>query len=457
MLNSKEKLYDFIKMKYNISPDISDRYNLLYFEKAKQSLLYYKDFTQVSDRLLFPIKDHETGLIVGYQCRNANLKLTERCKYINISDYEDKLDIGDNGKKYRKMIPLPIGNFLFNLYELKDESIKSIWITEGIADAIKLNSLAYKTISPGQSNLTEHQIQLLDRFWGKDLEINLFFDTDSHKIGQTNSIKIAYKLWQFGFKNINIIRTYAELGKDITDCSVKLKDDAILVTFINLWYKYAYKFRPAPNEDLDTLINTGVYNKDTALKIDPRDIERQIEFSIKYNDIKDYIGYMDKNIGKDPISKLQNGDIIFIHELITKIKENLKDKVDDTVNSESLCNPLDINISVSEDITSVESNLDPLFTKLSDAQIFLLKKKFDIETLKIIDEYLTEKQINSIVWQVKANKDFDLNNSLKSSSYKEKINNKDTFTTNTTRTDFSIIDKDFKPVFPEDPNDPAPF
>ena len=457
LLNSKEKLYEFIKMKYNISPDIVDKYNLIFFEKTNQPLLYYKDFTQVSDRVLFPVNDHETGLIVGYQGRNANLNLTERCKYINISDYKDDLDIDDKGKEYRKMISLSIGSFLFNLHELKDENLSSIWITEGIADAIKLSSLGYSTISPGQSNLTEHQIQLLDRYWSKDLEINLFFDTDGHKIGQTNSIRIAYKLWQFGFKNINIIRTYAELGKDITDCSVKLKDETLLIKFLELWYKDAFKFKPASNEDLGSLIETNVYNEDAALKVDPRDIKKEVEFAIKYDDIKDFIGAMDRNISKNPITKLKNGDITFIHELVLKTKANFDNTVsNNTLKSETNNVSLDTGISEIGTVTTTENSAYISFRKLSPNQVFCLKKKFDAHTVNLIDEYLTDKQISTIISQVKSNNDLDILKYLMSSKYKEtlipiKDNTKDT----TPNLNHSY--KDLTPIYPSFPDDDAPF
>ena len=425
-LNSKEKLYEFIKMKYNISPDIADKYGLIYFEKARQSLLHYKDFTQISDRLLFPVKEHETGLVVGYQCRNINLKLTERCKYINISDYNDNLNTYDDEREYRSMIPLPIGNFLFNLYELKDELLSNIWITEGIADAIKLTSLGYKSISPGQSNLTEHQIQLLDRYWGKDIEINLFFDTDSHKIGQTNSIRIAYKLWQFGFKNINIIRTYAEIGKDITDCSVKLKDDTLLVTFVNLWYKYSYKFNPALNEDLNTLIKTKIYTQDTALTIDPRCIKDEIEFATKYSDITEFIPLIDQEIRKNPMPKIKNGDISFIRELVLKVKDNYINNDLYSIQKPKISNIISDNSAVVKEISSdTENNPNYSYEKLSANQVFVLKNRFNEDTIKNIDKYLTDKQINGIVWRITRNHDFDINKFLMSSDYKKTLYTKE--------------------------------
>lgn len=456
-LNSNEKLYEFIMMKYNITPDIIDKYELIFFEKANQPLLHYKDFTQISDRVLFPVKDHETGLIVGYQGRNTNLKLTERCKYINISDYNDNLDTDDNGKEYRKMIPLPIGNFLFNLYELKDEPLSNVWITEGIADAIKLTSLGYKSISPGQSNITEHQIQLLDRYFGKDIEINLFFDTDSHKVGQTNSIKIAYKLWQFGFKNINIIRTYAEIGKDITDCSVKLKDDNLLVIFINLWYKYAYKFIQAPNEDLDALIKTKVYNQDTALTIDPRYIKDEIEFATKYSDINEFIPLMDQEIRKNPVAKIKNGDISFIRELVLKARENSNNNDPNSTQIPKITNILpDTSAVVVEKTSNTETNSGVSFARLSPKQVFILKKRHDDETIKNIDNYLTDKQINSIIWKINTNQDFDINKYLMSSKYKETLYSKDD-TINDSTHSHSSFDADLIPVDSTFCDDDAPF
>lgn len=88
--------------------------------------------------------------------------------------------------------------------------------------------MGYDAVSLGQANLTDYQIYLIDKYFGKDVTLNLFFDNDDNKIGQNKSIAAAYRLWQFGFRNIRIINTFKEMGKDITDCSVKLRDDDML-------------------------------------------------------------------------------------------------------------------------------------------------------------------------------------------------------------------------------------
>src|SRR5690606_29358734 len=154
---------------------------LIFFDKSSQHQLYYSDFFMLNNRVLFPVRDHETGIIVGYQCRQTDLSAPRHYKYLNITDYQDNLITNENGTTYRDFVPFKVGNFLFNLYELKGKCINTLWITEGIADAIKLSSMGYDAVSLGQANLTDYQIYLIDKYFGKDVTLNLFFDNDDNK------------------------------------------------------------------------------------------------------------------------------------------------------------------------------------------------------------------------------------------------------------------------------------
>ena len=166
---------------------------------------------------------------------------------------------------------------MFNLFEIKENKVTKLLVTEGVADCLKLISLGYiNAVSPGQSNLTDEQINLLKHYFGCEIEVLLFFDNDNNNIGQCNSIQIAYKLWKSGFRNIKIVRTFPGQGKDLTDVAVAIQNDSQLRMLIDLWEKNAYVFSPASEEHLNVLLNSGYYTDSEVFSIDPRDIEEEI-------------------------------------------------------------------------------------------------------------------------------------------------------------------------------------
>jgi len=401
-LNSVDKLTDYMSKKYNIDIDTALKYGLIFFDKSSQHQLYYSDFFMLNNRVLFPVRDHETGIIVGYQCRRTDLSAPRHYKYLNITDYQDNLITNENGTTYRDFVPFKVGNFLFNLYELKGKCINTLWITEGIADAIKLSSMGYDAVSLGQANLTDYQIYLIDKYFGKDVTLNLFFDNDDHKIGQNKSIAAAYRLWQFGFRNIRIISTFKELGKDITDCSVKLHDDNMLRLLISLWEKQAYSFTPASNEDLNTLLKTGLYTENEIMCIDPRDINQMTNFAeaiVKHIDLKD-MTYQQLAILKK-LCCFTEEEIKILLNLSTKDYHDMQD-ADETENV--VKENININAGNAQEERNVEENL----INISKAQLFHLKKRFDLDLIKKIDNECSRKQIAAIVGNIIKNKDFDV-------------------------------------------------
>jgi DNA primase len=279
--NSIYKLHDFMFKKYYISGDIIEKYGLVYFDRQSQSKLTHSNFYGLSDRVIFPFKDHNSGIIVGLHCRHVLYKKEEGKskqwgKYSNILDYGE-LKTKDNGYQYYGIKSFSIGQFLFNLFEIKDNKVTKLWITEGVADCLKLISLGYiSAVSPGQSNLTDEQINLLKHYFGCEIEVLLFFDNDNNNIGQCNSIQIAYKLWKSGFRNIKIVRTFPGQGKDLTDVAVAIQNDSQLRMLIDLWEKNAYVFSPASEEHLNVLLNSGYYTDSEVFSIDPRDIKEEI-------------------------------------------------------------------------------------------------------------------------------------------------------------------------------------
>lgn len=401
-LNSVDKLSDFMSKKYNIDIDTALRYGLIYFDKASQKQLYYSDFFMLNDRVLFPVQDHETGIVVGYQCRQTDLNAPKQYKYLNVTDYQDNLTANKNGTAFRNFVPFKPGNFLFNLYELKNKCINALWITEGIADAIKLSCMGYDAVSSEQANLTDFHIYLIDKYFGKNITINLFFDNDEHKVGQSKSIAAAYRLWQFGFRNIRIINTFKEMGKDITDCSVKLHDDDMLRLFINHWEKQAYSFAPASNEDLSALLKTGLYSESEILFIDPRDVERIISFGEMLNRYLDF-----KNMTYQQLKLLKKLCSFKEDEIKILLSLSTKDFLD-VQNTNETEAAIKENSNTNIDSTQEEGNVEGSLINISKAQLFHLKKRFDIGIIKKIDNECSKKQIAAIVGNIIRNKDFDV-------------------------------------------------
>ena len=401
-LNSVDKLTDYMSKKYNIDIDTALKYGLIYFDKSSQHQLYYSDFFMLNNRVLFPVRDHETGIIVGYQCRRTDLSAPRHYKYLNITDYQDNLITNENGTTYRDFVPFKVGNFLFNLYELKGKCINTLWITEGIADAIKLSSMGYDAVSLGQANLTDYQIYLIDKYFGKDVTLNLFFDNDDNKIGQNKSIAAAYRLWQFGFRNIRIINTFKEMGKDITDCSVKLRDDDMLRLFINHWEEQAYSFAPVSNEDLSALLKTGLYSESEILFIDPRDVERIISFGEMLNKYLDF-----KNMNYQQLKLLKKLCSFKEDEIKILLSLSTKDFLD-VQNTNETEAAIKENSNTNIDSTQEEGNVEGSLINISKAQLFHLKKRFDIGIIKKIDNECSKKQIAAIVGNIIRNKDFDV-------------------------------------------------
>ena len=67
-----------MQKKYYISAgDIIEKYGLMYFDRQSKSKLTHPNFYGLSDRVIFPFKDHNSGIIVGLHCRLALYKKGE--------------------------------------------------------------------------------------------------------------------------------------------------------------------------------------------------------------------------------------------------------------------------------------------------------------------------------------------------------------------------------------------
>lgn len=407
--SSIDKLKDFMHKKYYISGDIIEKYGLMYFDRQSQSKLTHPNFYGLSDRVIFPFKDHKSGIIAGLHCRLASHKKGEekskhRAKYLNIVDYGE-FKTKDNGYQYYGIKPFSIGQFLFNLFEIKDNKVTKLWITEGVADCLKLISLGYiSAVSPGQSNLTDEQINLLKHYFGCEIEVLLFFDNDNNNIGQCNSIQIAYKLWNSGFRKIKIVRTFPGQGKDLTDVAAAIQDDNQLQMLIDLWEKNAYAFSPASEEHLNILLNSGYYTDAEVFSIDPRDIEEEIA---KVNLLKK----LSQQNGIDIKELKQIKNITSILELKTNnSNDNTKDNVFEPAGTPHITPPSRNEVELCKTDTSQKTEY--YFMNISDAQLYRLKQKFDMDTIKEIDEKCTKEQIIDIVGKIISGIPFELDEYL---------------------------------------------
>ena len=434
--NSIDKLQDFMQKKYYISAgDIIEKYGLMYFDRQNQSKLTHPNFYGLSDRVIFPFKDHNSGIILGLHCRHVLYKKEEGKskqwgKYSNILDYGE-LKTKDNGYQYYGIKSFSIGQFLFNLFEIKENKVAQLWITEGVADCLKLISLGYvNAVSPGQSNLTDEQINLLKHYFGCEIEIFLFFDNDNNNIGQCNSIQIAYKLWKSGFRNIKIVRTFPGQGKDLTDVAVAIQNDSQLRMLIDLWEKNAYVFSPASEEHLNVLLNSGYYTDSEVYSIDPRNIEDEIA-KVK----------LLKKLSKHPdldIKELKEIKDINITSITEPDMNNAKSNTNNCKFELNRTDPLPASPCCEAELckTDTSQKTEYYFMNISDAQLYRLKQKFDIDTIKEIDEKCTREQIINIVGKIINGIPFELDEYFSPEKF----------------TPPTLVDEDFKPILvePED-------
>ena len=430
--NSIDKLQDFMHKKYYISGGTIEKYGLIYFDRQNQSKLTHPNFYGLSDRVIFPFRDHKSGIITGLHCRLVSHKKEEKskqkAKYLNIVDYGE-LKTKGNGYQYYGIKSFSIGQFLFNLFEIKNNKVTKLWITEGVADCMKLISLGYiNAVSPGQSNLTDEQINLLKHYFSTEIEILLFFDNDTNNIGQCNSIQIAYKLWNSGFRKIKIVRTFPGQGKDLTDVAVAIQDDSQLKMLIDLWEKNAYAFSPASKEHLNVLLNSRYYTDAEVFSIDPRDIEEEIA---KVNLLKK----LGQQNGIDIKELKQIKNITSILELKTNnSNDNTKDNVFEQAGTTHITPPSRNGVELCK--TDISQKTEYYFMNISNAQLYWLKQKFDMATIIEIDEKCTREQIINMVGKIINGIPFELDEYLSPEKF----------------TPPTLVDENFNPIIvePED-------
>lgn len=443
LLNSNQVLYDFMMRKYNISQETADKFGLVCFTKDKCKHLTHPDFFMLNDRVLFPYRDDESGIIVGYQSRSINPNIKKEYKYLNLADYKNNLTI-ENGNIYREFKPFIIGCFLFNLFEIKDRHIDNLWITEGAADTMLLSELGFYSIAAGQSNLTDEQIYLINKHFGNKIRINLFFDCDSNEVGQNNSIRIAYRLYQFGFRNIHIIRTYQELGKDLSDCAVKLKDKEVLKRLVNAWEQDAYRFQAASNDELNELYMSNFYSEAKLMTVDPRKIKEEIAF-IKFLNTVINTSHINSEDLKN-IMKLKYNPIETLNTFVVKTKEYGGISLEKA----KVTSELYEKVKAQDDLSQVNTNK---FENLTGRQAYTLMQHFSIEIVNQIDAQCNKKQISLIISNIKRNVEFDINDFLKKSWKRDKTKAEVDDTQNEYHPPRYEFEKDgsFKTIFEEEP------
>jgi DNA primase len=239
---------------------------------------------------------------------------------------------------------------------------------------------------------------------------------------------MAYKLWNSGFRNIKIVRTFPGQGKDLTDVAVAIQNDSQLKMLIDLWEKNAYAFSPASEEHLNILLNSGYYTDSEVFSIDPRDIEEEIA---KFNLLKK----LSQQNGIDIKELKQIKNITSILELKTNnSNDNTKDNVFEPAGTTHITPPSRNEVELCKADTSQKTEY--YFMNISDAQLYRLKQKFDIDTIKEIDEKCTREQIINIVGKIINGIPFELDEYFSPEKF----------------TPPTLVDEDFKPILvePED-------
>ncbi|MDU5151440.1 toprim domain-containing protein, partial [Clostridium sp.] len=243
-ITDKKTLDTFMCNKYGLKQNEYTNHDILLI--TNKDFIANKSLYGILNRVLFPIKDHFSNTVVGYLCRS--LTPEENIKWLLISDFDDK----------GKIVEFNKGNFLYNLNKIKDSNPSELWITESITDAIKLESLGYYAVSALGVSLTLHQIDLLNKFFSKDIKINIFFDNDTaneKNIGKSRSYNLCHQLHNYGFNNLNVIQTNSIFGKDLTECSSKINDDNLLKEHLNYWYNNKYTFNINHFNQIDSILS----------------------------------------------------------------------------------------------------------------------------------------------------------------------------------------------------------
>ncbi|WP_111931464.1 hypothetical protein [Clostridium tertium] len=356
---NKELLFNFMSNQYNLSE--VDYVDNDLFLITKPDYLPSKSFSGILNRILFPIKDHFSNTVVGYLCRSIDKSHTS--KWLLVIDFKDDGTIIEFNK----------GNFLYNLNKVKDKQPKELWITESIVDAIKLESLGYPAISSMGVNLSVTQIGLINKFFGKDITLNIFFDNDynsNSNTGKEMSYKLCHQLYDYGFKNLNIIEIDSLYGKDLTEWAINIRNNILLKSLVETWHKNRYAFNINDFSEINIIKDKTKATTNELQRLSPLKLNNTYKLITM---LEDYFEKEDlKNL---ELSKLINIDI----EQFTLFSELLKNNI----------------------ITRTKGFSELNLINLTEGQYNLLINYYKTEDIILIDTHCNKKQISSIISNTK--------------------------------------------------------
>lgn len=221
------------KFKLSAVNELNDMY-------IKYPTLQNKSKKQNLYKLILPILD-DAG-----NCYNF---IAEICNRDNIDEYNSK---------YKKP-PADAGltTLLFNEYYLKTDKPNTIFITEGIYDAISIEQLGYKAMALNGIGDTR-LINLLNHY---KPNINIILMLDNDTTGIKHSLDILNKINSLNIQNIKCIDSIQILSKylNLIECKdandMLLKDDKLLKAFLTENYNIINI-----NEDTIRINNANISN-----------------------------------------------------------------------------------------------------------------------------------------------------------------------------------------------------
>jgi len=226
-----------LPLAYLVSRGISlkeiNRYNIGYlghcFNNVKEDCEDSKLFNKwlghrgkfVGNRIVFPIYG-ETGEIKGIETRGLDKRAMSILKPKFKENFKEAVDrLPENTTRYKKFY---LQKYKFSAYFFGlPGALESIWkektvfLTEGIFDAISILKLKPNCISSLTANINEHQLNWLRRYSEK---VIVLFDTDKKGISAYNKIEETLEKEKFLIWSISLNE------KDVNEYEMKfgLKD-----------------------------------------------------------------------------------------------------------------------------------------------------------------------------------------------------------------------------------------
>lgn len=178
--------------------------------------------------------------------------------YNFVSEIANRNEIDEHNQKYRKLASASgITTQILNEYYLKDSKLKTIFITEGIYDALSIEQMGFNAIALIGIGAT--RLEQLLKYYKPNVNLVIMLDNDETGIKMVGTL--INKLTNLNQENINfingidILKDYEKIAtcKDAND--MLLKDSKTFKEFLIANYKLVNA-----NEDTQRLDNADVVN-----------------------------------------------------------------------------------------------------------------------------------------------------------------------------------------------------